>query len=55
MRQAGFEAHIGRENILPHVQAALERAQEIAASRHHAPEAKKRIEGEFLAIVELGV
>jgi SulP family sulfate permease len=29
MRQAGFEAHIGRENILPHVQAALERAQQI--------------------------
>jgi SulP family sulfate permease len=29
MRQAGFEAHIGRENILPHVRAALERARQI--------------------------
>lgn len=29
MTQAGFETHIGRENILPHVQAALERARQL--------------------------
>jgi sulfate permease, SulP family len=33
MTQAGFEAHVGRENILPHVQAALERAQQIGDLR----------------------
>ncbi len=27
MHQAGFEAHVGRENIVEHVQAALERAR----------------------------
>ena len=29
MTQAGCETHIGRENILPHVQAALERARQL--------------------------
>jgi SulP family sulfate permease len=33
MTQAGFETHIGRENILPHVQAALERAQQLGDVR----------------------
>jgi SulP family sulfate permease len=27
MRQAGFERHVGRENVCPHIQAALERAR----------------------------
>ena len=27
MHQAGFEAHVGRENIVEHVQAALDRAR----------------------------
>jgi sulfate permease, SulP family len=32
LKQAGFIRHIGRENILPHVQSALDRAREIATS-----------------------
>jgi sulfate permease, SulP family len=35
MHQAGFEAHVGRENIVEHVQAALERARVL----HDRPEA----------------
>jgi SulP family sulfate permease len=31
IRQAEFVEHIGRENILPHVEAALQRAQRIYA------------------------
>lgn len=33
IRQAQFEAHIGRENICPHVTAAIERAKEIHAQK----------------------
>jgi putative transposase len=32
LRQANFIRHIGKENILPHVKAALDRAQEISTS-----------------------
>jgi sulfate permease, SulP family len=32
LRQANFIRHIGKENILPHVKAALDRAREIATS-----------------------
>jgi SulP family sulfate permease len=38
MRQAEFERHIGRENICPHVQAALERAGQIYDRRHRHTE-----------------
>jgi SulP family sulfate permease len=31
LRRADFVAHIGPENILPHAQAALDRAREIQA------------------------
>lgn len=33
MQQAEFEQHVGRENICPHVQAALERAGQLYARR----------------------
>jgi SulP family sulfate permease len=33
MRQAGFYEHIGEQNICPHIEAALTRAQEIQAAR----------------------
>jgi SulP family sulfate permease len=40
LRQAEFMEHIGKENILPHVQAALERANQIASGFEGlAPEA----------------
>jgi len=32
LKQAGFIHHIGKENILPHVQAALARARELSSS-----------------------
>jgi sulfate permease, SulP family len=32
LQQADFRRHVGSENILPHVEAALQRAQEIAAA-----------------------
>ena len=32
LEQADFVGHIGKENILPHVQAALDRAKELKAS-----------------------
>jgi len=38
MHQAEFERHISRENICPHVQAALERAGQIFDRRHHRRE-----------------
>lgn len=38
MHQAEFERHIGRENICPHVQAALERAGQIYDRRHRHSE-----------------
>jgi SulP family sulfate permease len=31
LRQADFIGHVGRENVLPHVEAALQRAREISA------------------------
>jgi hypothetical protein len=33
MNQAEFHRHVGAENILPHVEAALKRAAEIWATR----------------------
>jgi len=33
MERAEFHEHIGEENVLPHVEAAIERAQEIHAGR----------------------
>jgi SulP family sulfate permease len=33
IHQAGFEAHVGRENIVEHVQAALERARALHDAR----------------------
>jgi len=38
MHQAGFEAHVGRENIVEHVQAALERARVLHDARPTASE-----------------
>ena len=38
MHQAGFEAHVGRENIVEHVQAALERARVLHDARPAASE-----------------
>jgi SulP family sulfate permease len=38
MHQAEFERHIGRENICPHLQAALERAGQIYDRRHRHTE-----------------
>ncbi|HLW64306.1 MAG TPA: sulfate permease [Gemmataceae bacterium] len=35
MRQAGFEHHVGRENILPHFKAALERAKSVYEKYTH--------------------
>ena len=32
LQQADFMRHVGRENILPHVEAALDRAREIASA-----------------------
>jgi SulP family sulfate permease len=32
LKQAEFVRHVGRENILPHVQAALSRAREVNTS-----------------------
>lgn len=37
MRQAEFEQHVGRENICPHIKAALERAGILFASIHGVP------------------
>ncbi len=31
LEQADFARHIGKDNVLPHIQAALERAREIRA------------------------
>jgi SulP family sulfate permease len=30
MKQSGFADHVGRDNVVPHVQAALERAKQVA-------------------------
>ncbi|MGH9777881.1 MAG: SulP family inorganic anion transporter [Candidatus Acidiferrales bacterium] len=38
MHQAEFERHISRENICPHVQAALARASQLFDRRHRQPE-----------------
>ena len=38
MHQAGFEAHVGRENIVEHVQAALDRARVLHDARPAASE-----------------
>lgn len=37
MRQAEFEQHVGRENICPHIQAALERAGQLHDRRRMHP------------------
>jgi hypothetical protein len=37
MNAAEFHRHVGAENILPHVEAALKRAADIWGSRPHQP------------------
>jgi hypothetical protein len=39
MAQADFHRHVGRRNILPNVQAALDRAQEIIEQPSSKPRA----------------
>ena len=33
MKQSGFAEHVGANNVVPHVQAALERAREVNQQR----------------------